>query len=175
MIIVEAVNLMPYLNYILDKDMVINASRKSCTAVKEALNKNHMDASQNTINFMNDLSEDDLRTTKINDRITMITWAKKLVGKHHHIDIVQAKIDIMHYKVKVFKGSFVSLFQKGFPSFWEEYGRLFSQVEYQALLVKCRLDHKKFEDMNQSLLEKNVVDKLAVDFEIINTFRVACS
>ena len=39
----------------------------------------------------------------------------------------------------------------------EEGGRLFSQVEYQGLLVQCIFDHKKLEDMNQSLLGKNVV------------------
>ena len=80
----------------------------------------------------------------------------------------------MQHQVKVFKSSFVSPFQKGFPSFWEEDGKILSQVEYQALLFKCRLDHKKFEDMNQSLSEKTVVDKLVVDFEIINTFRTIC-
>ena len=72
----------------------------------------------------------------IKARITVITWARKVVGKHQHIETVQAKIDIMQHQVKIFKGSFVSLFQKGFPSFWEEYGKLLSQVEYQALLVK---------------------------------------
>ena len=81
----------------------------------------------------------------------------------------------MQHQVKIFKGSFVSLFQKGFPSFWEEDGKILSQVEDQTLLVKCRLDHNKFEDMNQSLSRKTVVDKLAVNFEIINTFRTFCS
>ena len=69
----------------------------------------------------------------------------------------------------------MSLFQKGLPSFWKEDGRLLSQAEYEDLLVKCRLDHTKFEDMNQSLSGKTVVDKLAVDFDIINTLRTLCS
>ena len=88
---------------------------------------------------------------------------------------MQAKIDIMQHHVKIFKSSFAFLFQKGFPSFWEEYGKLLSQVEYQTLLVKCRLDQNIFEDMNQSLSGKTLVDKLVVDFEIINTFRTVCS
>ena len=69
----------------------------------------------------------------------------------------------------------MSLFQKGLPSFWDENGRLSSQVEYQALLVKCILDHGKFDDMSQYLSGKLVIDKLAVDFEIINTFIALCS
>ena len=37
------------------------------------------------------------------------------------------------------------------------------------------MDHKKFEDMNQSLSGKTVGDKLVIDFEMINTFRIVCS
>ena len=62
MTIVEAVKLTPYLNYILEKEMVINTARQICTAVKEALNKNPVDIAKNTINFLNTLSEEDSRT-----------------------------------------------------------------------------------------------------------------
>ena len=62
--------------------MVINAARQSCTAVKEALNKNPMDTTKNTINFLNTLSEEYLRTMGIKDKITVIAWARKVVGKH---------------------------------------------------------------------------------------------
>ena len=77
-------------------------------------------------------------------RITVITWDRKVVEKHQHIETVQAEIGIMLHQVKTFKGSFVSLFQKGLPSFWEEDGRIFFQAEYQELLVKYGLDHIKF-------------------------------
>ena len=39
MVISEANRIMPYLNYIQDKEMVINASKQICTVVKEDLNK----------------------------------------------------------------------------------------------------------------------------------------
>ena len=126
MIIAEVVKLKPYLNYILDKEMVINDARQSCIAVKEALNKKPVDTSKNTVNFLNNLSKEYLRTMGIKEKITVITWARKVVGKHHHIETVQKKIDIMQHQVNIFKGSFVSLFQKGFPSFWEEDGKLLS-------------------------------------------------
>ena len=56
----------------------------------------------------------------IKDRITVITWAKNIVGNYRHIETVQENIDIMQHQVNIFKGSFVSLFQKGFPCFWEQ-------------------------------------------------------
>ena len=57
MINAEAVKIRPYLNYIQEKEMVINAAKQSCTAVKEALNKNPVDTDKNTINFLNNLFE----------------------------------------------------------------------------------------------------------------------
>ena len=155
--------------------MVINAANQSCTAIKQDLNRKLVDTNINRINFLNTLYEEELRTMGIKDRIVVITWARKVVGKLQHIETVQANIDIMLHQVNTFKGSFMSLFQKGLPSFWEEDGKLLSQLEYQALLVRCRLDHRKFEDMNQSLSGKIVIDKLAVDFEIINTFNTVCT
>ena len=121
--------------------------------MKEALNRKPVDIAKNTINFLNTMSEEDLRTMGIKDRITVFSWARKVVGKHQHIETVHARIDTMQHQVKIFKSSFVSLFHKGFPSFWEEDGKILSQEEYQYLLVKCRLDHKIFEYEPDSVRE----------------------
>ena len=82
MIIAKAVKLTPYLNYSLDKEMVIIAAIQSCTAVKEDLDKNPEDTTYNRINFLNNLSEEYLRAMGIKDKIIVTTWAKKVVGKH---------------------------------------------------------------------------------------------
>ena len=55
-IIAEAVKVIPYLNYIMEKEMVINTARQSFTVVEEYLNKKPMDTTKNTINFLNTLS-----------------------------------------------------------------------------------------------------------------------
>ena len=46
----------------------------------------------------------------IKDMITMITWARKIIGKHHDIESVQAKDDQMLHQVKAFKDLFIELF-----------------------------------------------------------------
>ena len=61
MIITEDVKIRSYLNYILEKEMVINAAKQSCTTIKEALNKNLVDTTKHTISFLNTLSEEYLR------------------------------------------------------------------------------------------------------------------
>ena len=62
-------------------------------------------------------------------RVSVITWERKVAGKYQHLDIVQAKVDIMQHQVKLFIESFTPLFRMGLPSFWEENGKLLSQVE----------------------------------------------
>ena len=56
MIIVEALKISPYLNYILDKEIVIYAAKKRCTIVKEVMSKKPIDTARNTVNFLNGLS-----------------------------------------------------------------------------------------------------------------------
>ena len=52
---------------------------------------------------------------------------------------------------------------------------MLSQKEYQDRLIECRSNHIKFADMQQSLLGKEIVDKLADDFEMIFSFKAMCA
>ena len=89
MIIIEETKLRSYLNYIKNKYMIINVARKSCITIKETLDRKPTDTARNTINFLNTLSKEDLRTMGIKDMIIVITWAKKVIGKHNHIESFQ--------------------------------------------------------------------------------------
>ena len=85
--------------------------------MKETLNKKPIDTTNNTFNFLNGVSEDDLKTMGIKDKILAITWERKVVGKHQHLDTMQSKIDIMQHQVKMFNGLYTTLFKMGLPSF----------------------------------------------------------
>ena len=52
--------LMPYLDYILDKEVVIQSAKKSVKAIKERLNKKLIDYAKNTVDFLNGLTEEDI-------------------------------------------------------------------------------------------------------------------
>ena len=109
MITAKIGKLIPYLNYILDKDVVMQNARQSCTTVKEVLNKYPIDTTNNTGSFLNGLTEDELKTTNIKDRISIITWGRKVVSKHHHSDTGEAKIDVINHQIKVFIDSLFPL------------------------------------------------------------------
>ena len=68
--------------------MVINTARQSCTTMKESLNKKIVETTKNIINFLNTLSEEDLRTMEIKEKIIVVTWSRKVVGKRQHIENV---------------------------------------------------------------------------------------
>ena len=68
--------------------MVISVERKICTTVKETSDRKPTDTTHNTINFLNTLSEEELKTLGIKEMIVIITWGRNIIGKHHHIESV---------------------------------------------------------------------------------------
>ena len=94
-IIEEENNCRPYQDYILYKEMVIYSSRKVMPVEKENLNKKPFEYVNIAINFLNNLSEDGLNKSNVKDRISIMDWARKFINKHHHLDTVQAKVDIL--------------------------------------------------------------------------------
>ena len=94
-LISKGTKLRPYLDYILDKEIVIQSAKLSVETLKERLNKNPIETANNTIKFLNVLTEDKLKATNIKDRISIITWERKVVSKNHCLAIVEEKIGIM--------------------------------------------------------------------------------
>ena len=81
----------------------------------------------------------------------------------------------MNHQIKEFIKLFSPLFKRGLPFFWEEKGGMWSQKDYNDRLINSILDHKQFEDMQQSLSGKIVVDKLAEYIEMLFTFKSICA
>ena len=74
--------------------------------MKETLDKRSSETTQNTINFLNTLLEEELKIVGIKDRITVITWERKVIGKHNHVESVQAQSNQMLHQINSFKGLF---------------------------------------------------------------------
>ena len=70
--------------------------------VKHVLNKNTIDTTNNEISFLNSLIEEEIIKENIQDRILVITWARKVVNKYHHLETVQANVDVVHHQIKGF-------------------------------------------------------------------------
>ena len=125
-LIQETTKLSPYLDYILDKEIAIQEANQSVTIVRERLNKNLVNYAINAIDFLNGLTEEEIRTTNIMNMISIITWDRKVVNQHHYLDTIEAKISIMEHEVKYFIEMFNPLVKMGPPFFWEEKGGMSS-------------------------------------------------
>ena len=126
MLIAEATKFTPYLDFILDKEIVTQATSHNVMMVKQVLNKKPIDIAHNAIICLNSLTEDEIRKANIQDRILVITLERKVVNKYHHSETVQAKIDVMHHQIKEFIEVFNPLFKIRLPFFWEEKGGMWS-------------------------------------------------
>ena len=114
------------------------------------------------------MSYEDLQEMGIRDRITIIIWARKFIGKHNHVKNVQEKTNQMLLHIKDFKRLFQKLFDDGLPYFWDNGGRLFSQEKYHNLSVHNHMDHSKLEDLTKGLTRKVIIRRLTNDFEIFD-------
>ena len=80
--------------------MVIYSSRKVVIVSRENLNKKPIKYANNVIDFLNHLSKDDLKKENIKDMIPIMAWAKNVINKHHHLDTVQEKVNILSHQVE---------------------------------------------------------------------------
>ena len=125
---------------------------------------------------MNNLTQEDTRKENIQDRVLFITWERKVINKYHHVETIQAKVDVMHNQVKEFIQLFNPLFKRGIHFVWEEKGGILSHKEYNDILINCRQDHRQFDDMQQqSLSGKIVIEKLTENFQMLFDFKATCA
>ena len=115
-IILEANKFIPHLYYIADQESALKVSRHNILIVKQRLNKNPMEVAQN-VNFSSTLSEDQVRRFDIQDRVVVISWARKVIGKYRMLDTVEAKVDIISHKIKEFIDLFTPLVSRVIPFF----------------------------------------------------------
>jgi hypothetical protein len=74
----------------------------------------------------------------------------------------------MEQSIQEFNDMFEQLFIKGLPPFRDGKGKLYDREEYNSLLAQCKMDHSKFEILEEILKGSTLVEYLITDFEILN-------
>ena len=146
-------------------------ARSRCTVVNETLAKNPLEWAQNAITLLNFVPTAELQTIGVKYRTTLIIWAKRIIAKHNLLKSVQTKSVQMELSIQEFKDLFEQLFIKGLPSFWDGKGKLYDLEKYNSLLAQCRMDHSKFEGLEENLKGPSLVEYLTTYFEILNQFK----
>jgi hypothetical protein len=73
------------------------------------------------------------------------------MAKHNFLKLVRTKVLQMEQNIQEFKDAFEQLFIKGLLPFLDGKGKLYNQEEYNSLLTWCKMDHSKFEGMEENL------------------------
>jgi len=77
----------------------------------------------------------------------------------------------MEKSIQDFKDFFEELFIKGLPPFRDGKGKLYDLEEYNTHLTQSRMDHSKFETLEENLKGATLVDQLTTNFEILNQLK----
>ena len=174
-IIMEADKFRPHLDIIEHQEIAMGEAKKQAHIVSAEVNKRPLVTMENAITFLSTLSNGSASKYRIQNRVAIVSRARKVVAKHRMMETVRAEIEVTERKFREVVKLFRQMLSRGILFFWEEKGPLMSHKEYQECLVHCRLDHNKFGDMQQALSRKVVFDKLASDFELLFDFKAACS
>jgi hypothetical protein len=78
----------------------------------------------------------------------------------------------MEKSIQEFKDLFEELFIKGLPPFWDGKGKSYDKEQYNSRLPQCKMDHSKFESLEEKLKGATLVEHLITDFEILNRFKI---
>jgi hypothetical protein len=168
---VEAAKFRVYLNFINDKYNMAITTRSRCNVVNGILAKKPSEWAQNAINLLKSIPTVELQTIGVKYRTTLIIWARRVITKHNLLKSVQTKAIQMDKSIQEFKDLFEEFFIKVLPPFWDGKGKLYDQEEYNSRLTQCRMDHSKFENLEENLKGENLVEHLITDFEILNEFK----
>jgi hypothetical protein len=88
----------------------------------------------------------------------------RVIAKKNLLKSVQTKAMQMEQSIQEFKDLFEELFIRGLPPFWDGKGKLYDQEKYNSLLTQCRMDHSKFEVLEENLKGPNMVEYLTRQF-----------
>ena len=129
-IIIEADKFQPYIYFIADQESTMIEAKKKVLTVLGEVQKRPLATTENTIVFLSALSDHLANRYGIQNRVVVISGARKVIAKHRMLETVQAKIGIIKHKVQEVIRLFRPLVDRGIPFFWEEKGPLLSQKEY---------------------------------------------
>ena len=119
--------------------------------VEEVLQQRPIKKSQSTMIFLKQATDETSSVLGVKDKSSIMIQAKRFIGKHDMKENVKAKVEQMQKEVQQLKGTFKDMFEKWIPSFWDGNGKMILKGKYDSLSEEIRIDHAKFQDMEENL------------------------
>lgn len=99
-IAVEISKLWVYAYFMEDKRILAGSTLTKCQIVNENLHMIPINKAHNTINFLNETSNETLRALGVKDRFAIIIWDKIFIEKHNMVNNGKAKVEKMNKEVQ---------------------------------------------------------------------------
>lgn len=161
----------PYLDSMEEKDNLAYKALHRCFVLNETMAKRTPEIAQNAINFLNFITNEQLHTLEVKDRIMVIMWAIRVICKHNFVNNVKTKAEEMKNATRQMKIIFQPLFKIGLPAFWDPLGRLVPVTGHQPTLLATKMDSLKLDEMPGTLSGSTLCNRLTNDFRILHQFR----
>ena len=98
-IIIEGDKFQPYLDVIEDLEYAVREARKQVQVVAAKVNKKPSDITESAITFVSSLSDEATNKYGIQNRVIVVSEARKAISKHRMMETIQGKIDVAKHKV----------------------------------------------------------------------------
>ena len=98
-IIIEADKFWPYLDFIKDQESAMVEAKKKVLTVLGEIQKRPLVAVENAISFLSSLLDDSANRYGIQNRVVVVSEARKVVTKHRMLETIRAKIEVIEHKV----------------------------------------------------------------------------
>ena len=97
-IIIEADKFRPYLDFIEDQENTLIEANKKVQVVLGEVQRRPLATAENAINFLGTFSDDSANRHGIQNRVVVVSGARKVVAKRRMLETVQAKIKFIEHK-----------------------------------------------------------------------------
>ena len=113
----EADKFHPYLDIIEDHEIAMKEAKKQAHIVSAEVNQRPFMTMENAITFLSSLSDGSASKYGIQNRVALVSGARKVVAKHRIMEMVRAKIEFIEHKVREFIKLFRPMVSRGLPFF----------------------------------------------------------
>lgn len=119
------------------------------------------------IEFINSLSNNDLKASGIGERIELIPNVSRVLEKRELLRSLKKKIDDTKETIDKFKEQFRLIQNFGLPFPWKTDPWLHPEQTYLDILIACRDDMEFAKGKNEVISGKVIVNSLEQDFSIL--------
>lgn len=116
-IIIEVTKLWYFLNFVEDKRVLVINSLTKYEVDNEIMQRKPVAKAKNSAVFLSHLSNQELETLNVHDRMGIIIRARQFIEKHRLMENVKTRAKEMKEEVQDFYKQFKPLVDKGLPTF----------------------------------------------------------